>query len=123
MRAGRSVVGLLLFATIPMGCGESKRYPSGRDTVESFGDGTWQIGKTGGGPNYPRKIHLINADTQENLVYDIADWRSEGDWVYLLGSDGKYAVLNFRTNVRGKYESIDQAPEEYRQNLRKLRPK
>ncbi len=123
MRVGSLVIGLVLFVTILIGCGEPKRYPPGRDTVESFGDGTWAIGKTGGGPNYPRKIHLINAETQENLVYDIADWRSEGDWVYLLGSDGKYAVLNFRTNVRGKYGSIDQAPEEYRQNLRKLRPK
>jgi hypothetical protein len=123
MRAGGLAICLVLFATISMGCGEPEKHPSGKDTIASFGDGTWQIGKTGGGPTYPRKIFLLNVETQENLVYDIADWRQEGDWVYALGADGKYAVLNFRTNMRGRYESIDQAPEAYRQGLRKLRPK
>jgi hypothetical protein len=116
----RLLAGAALLAVAALGCGEPKKYPPGKDTVESFGDGTWSIGKTGGGPDYPRKIHLHSAETQETLVYDITDWRRDGDWVYAIGADGRYAVLNFRTNVRGKYASIEEAPEEYRAGLRKL---
>jgi hypothetical protein len=36
--------------------GETKAYEFGKDTVESFGDGTRQIVRTGGGPS--RRRHL-----------------------------------------------------------------
>ena len=120
MRVALYVTGML-FAVLALGCGEPKKYPVGRDTVESFGDGTWSIGKTGGGPNR-RLLFLHNRETQETLVKDVTDWRQEGDWVYAAGSDGQYAVLNFRTNVHGNYGSIEEAPKEHRGALSKLRP-
>jgi hypothetical protein len=102
------------------GIGEPKRYPGGRDTVESFGDGTWCICKTGGGPDHPRQIHLHNCETQETLVQNIAAWRQDGNWVYAVGEDGEYAVLNFRTGFRGKYKRIVDAPKKHREGLRQL---
>jgi hypothetical protein len=119
------VVGLMLlvlaFSAVLSGCGEPKKSPPGKDTVENFGDGTWSICKTGGGSNNPRKEHLHCSETQETLVQDVVDWRQDGDWVYAVGKDGVFAILNFRTNVRAKYEAIEEAPAEHQAQLRRLR--
>jgi hypothetical protein len=123
MRAVALIVGFTVFAIALTGCGEPKKYQRGKDTVESFGDGTWSILKTGGGPNYPRKTHLHCSETQETLVRDIADWREDGDWVYAVGEDGVFAVLNYRTNFHAKYKTVEESPAEYQAGLRRLRSK
>jgi hypothetical protein len=123
MRAVMLFVGLIALAVTFAGCGEPKKYSPGKDTVESFGDGTWSILRTGGGPNNPRKTHLHCSETQETLVRNIADWREDGDWVYAVGEDGMYAVLNFRTNFHATYKTVVESPAEYHAGLRKLQSK
>jgi hypothetical protein len=112
---------LLAVAFALTGCGEPMRFTGGKDTVELFGDGTWSIVKTWGGPNAPRMLNLANSETHSFLVLNIADWRQEGDWVFAVGEDGEYAAVNFRTNEHGKYRAVEEAPEEHRPALRRLR--
>lgn len=124
MRAIGQAAWFLTLSAAFIGCGEPQKYPPNKDTVESFGDGTWAIFKSGGGRDSPRKIHLHCSESpQKTLVVDIVDWRQDGDWVYAVGEDGVYAVLNFRTNFHAKYKTVEEAPEEYRAALRKLRSK
>lgn len=123
MRTVALIVGFIAFAIAINGCGEPQKHPIGKDTVKSFGDGTWQILKTGGVPDYPRKTHLHCSEPNKELVRNIADWREDGDWVYAVGEDGVFAVVNFRTNFNAKYKTVDEAPVEYHAGLRKLRSK
>jgi len=97
MRAVALIVGFTVFAIALTGCGEPK--------------------------NYPRKTHLHCSETQETLVRDIADWREDGDWVYAVGEDGVFAVLNYRTNFHAKYKTVEESPAEYQAGLRRLRSK
>jgi hypothetical protein len=96
-----------------LGCGDSVKYPSGRDTVASFGDGTWQIHKCG------NRV-LYSEETGETLLQDVADWREDGDWVYAVAWSGEIAVLNVRFHVWEKYRTVDDAPPEHWAGLRRL---
>ncbi len=123
MRAATLIIGFAAFAIPFTGCSETNKYPPGKDTVESFGDGTWSIVRTGGGPKDPRKIHLHCSETHESLVRDIADWRQDGDWVFAVSEDGVYVILNFRTNFHTRYKNLEEFPTEYHVGLRSLRSK
>ncbi|QEG31672.1 hypothetical protein GobsT_65160 [Gemmata obscuriglobus] len=110
-----------VIASVMLGCGEPQKYTDGKDTVDSFGDGTWTIAKTGGGPDNPRKLHLYSRETQEHLSDDLASWKRSHDWVYALDASGEYIILNYRTSESGKYRRVEDAPPEHQLTLRSLR--
>lgn len=78
---------ILVFSMLCTACPDRKRYPSGRDTQESYGDGTFQVvGRTpagfyfagSGGPVIPRlwrvykvknKVYLLGQDYVDNLPH------------------------------------------------------
>ncbi len=99
------------------GC-ERKKYPSGRDTIESFGDGRFQIGWVGESKGL--------SDGENELVDAIqylCDWKKKGDWVYMVNVKGEYAVLNYRTAYYKKFKSFQDVPQPYREACEKLRIK
>lgn len=95
---------LILFPTT--GC-DNDKYPTGRDTVQSFGNGRFQIGRT------PSMKFLIDMATKENIMLDISDWQSQGDRVYLVNANGLYTVLNYRTGYYRNYPNLDSVDPEY----------
>lgn len=112
---------LALLGTIFLSGCEKQRHESGRDTIASFGDGTYQIL----GPSF-EKI-LMDVDNQEDLLINIVDFRNRGDYVYAFGqmeySDPQlyYLILNYRTGEHKYYKQIDQAPAQSRSQLSRLR--
>jgi len=113
---------LSMVAAIP-GCGGLRKDTTGKETVETFGDGTWVIIKTDSGPNLPPKMHLYCPELDQTLLRDLVDWRLEGDWVFAVGEDGGFALLNVWTNDRSKYKTIEEAPVWFQPAFRKLRTK
>lgn len=106
------VVVILIFFPVT-GC-DNDKYPSGRDTVQSFGNGRFQIGRT------PSMKFLIDMATKENITLDIRDWQNQGDWVYLVNEDGLYTVLNYRTGYYKNYPNLDSVSPEHRNFCRML---
>ncbi len=96
---------------------------AGKDTVWQFGDGTWSLDKTGSRASDDRKVWLRSGETQTGLNSPVIDWRQSGPWVYLLCDDGTYAVLNHKASELATYPRPDDAPEEHRAGLGRLRPR
>ena len=84
------------------GC--EKKYPGGRDTVASFGDGRFQIIRLPGG----RYLH--DSETSQSITGNVREWIQDGDMVYLVNGDGEYVVLNHRMGSVSKFVSIDKVP-------------
>ncbi len=95
-------------------------HPAGRDTVDYFGNGRFQILQGIGHQS------LHDVETQNTLVYIVHDWRKAGDRVYAVGKEDTkgrviYVVLNYRTGSHDVFHEIAQAPMEYRGELSKLK--
>jgi len=71
-----------------LGCGVEQRIPVGRDTVDSFGDGTYQVLRS------PDRKVLFNCEHQRTILDDVKAWRRSGDDVYARGAYGQMVVLN-----------------------------
>ena len=91
----------------------------GRDTVEGFGNGRFQI------VEHHVPWLLDNKTGQAIPPYNfgcmLAGWRRRGDWVYALTDSGWYVVLNYRTGVSHLYSSLQSVPVRHRVKMRNLR--
>lgn len=103
----------VLLILAPLGC-DNDKYPSGRDTVKSFGDGRFQIGRT------PSMLFLIDMATKDNIMLDVKKWESQGELVYLVNKEGMYTVLNYRTGYHKNYPRLDDVPPEHRSYCKRL---
>ena len=112
--------GIVLNALVVMSC-ERIDHPAGRDTVASFGNGRFQVLYGMQGQSL-RDIQI----PQATLIYALHEWNRSGDWVYAVGDDTHgllvYVVLNYRTGFHETFKSVDDASEEYKKPLGKLRP-
>lgn len=80
---------LLFVISCLYGCKEMK-YNSGRDTIESFGNGRFQIIRVDG----ERKT-LYDLEKQRTIVYKAVNWKKSKDYVYILeGRNSTFVVLN-----------------------------
>ena len=82
----RMVMPLVIVCCI--GCGANQKHPVGKDTVESFGDGTYQVVRVLG------QQVFVDIEHQRELVHDVKAWRRSDDDVYVLGADGQMVVVN-----------------------------
>ena len=96
---------------------EREDYPVGRDTVDFFGNARFQIGRVG--PDN-RERWLFDS-TQVLGLLQVADWRRRGDFVLVLGTDGRYTVLNYRTGRYRTYARLDDMPVGLRSGAKRLR--
>lgn len=78
--------------------GENIKYPSGFDTVRSFGDGTYQIVR-----NNDKSMCLLNSNFHsgriENKIYK---YEVKGDRIYVCGAIG-YTIINYKANELKQY--------------------
>jgi hypothetical protein len=88
---------LVLIITIISGCSDAYRYPPGKDTVEIYGDGTYQI------LSGPTSNTLANIETQEDIELVVYKYKEESPLVYVIGESG-YTILNYQTGKIKKYK-------------------
>lgn len=84
---------------VAVACKKTK-YPSGKDTIESFGDGKFQISKT------PSRFVLINEKTNEFLESNIYRYKEIKPFVYIIGESG-YLILNYETGEIKKHKKVE----------------
>ena len=71
------------------GC-EQQKYPWGRDTVDSFGNGRFQIGRT--------PTMLVLSDREGSVVVNnVKNWKAKSGYVFLMDGNGKCWKVDYRT--------------------------
>ncbi|WCM59188.1 hypothetical protein [Paenibacillus polymyxa] len=93
------------------------KYPSGKDTVEYFGDGTFQIFR-GGRDNCLILYNHLAAPT-ENAVDNIVSYKIEKNIVYLVG-ENSFIKLDSNTNMYEQKKRISDFTSKDREIFNKL---
>jgi len=103
-----------LLAAVGAGCGR-KKHRTGRDTVDWFGDGRFQVcwGQYD-------EVGLVDCENQVCFL-DLRDWRKKGDLVYMVNKKGEYAVLNHVTGVMDTFPALRDVPLPYRKECERLK--
>ncbi|HWL23499.1 MAG TPA: hypothetical protein VNR38_07090 [Ureibacillus sp.] len=91
------------------GCSNDYKYQPGKDTVEIYGDGTYQI--LSGNTNT-----LANVETQENPEEIVFKYKDEKPLVFVIGESG-YTILNYQTGEIKKYKKMNEIPTKQRKVL------
>lgn len=83
------------------GCVQEK-HPAGKDTVDSFGDGTFQIVILGDGTK-----GLVNLDKVLDMVIvnNIKKYKKINGLLYVIGN-GEYAILDYKTGEISKFKEL-----------------
>ncbi|MEH7336451.1 hypothetical protein V7161_27885 [Neobacillus drentensis] len=89
------------------GCSNDYKYPPGKDTVEIYGDGTYQILSVG------TSNTLYNVKTQEDIEKVVYKYKEKKPSVYVIGESG-YTVLNYQTGKIKKYIKMNEIPTKQR---------
>lgn len=55
------------------------------------------------------------------VVFPLKAWLNHKEWVYCLGEDGKYSILNYVTGESKTFDSLQDAPGEHRAYLALVR--
>jgi hypothetical protein len=98
-----------------VGC-KQKKYHSGRDTVESFGDGRFEIGRLSG-----EKLVLGDAENRTAGFMDVYKYKTKGNWVFASSEEDTFAVLNYETGDYTMYKDINFVPDDYKKIFSKIR--
>ncbi|KJD43920.1 hypothetical protein [Paenibacillus terrae] len=96
------------------------KYPSGKDTVEYFSDGTFQIFR--GGPHYPLILYNHLADPLEKAVDNIVSYKIKKNIVYLVG-ENSFIKLDSSTNTYEQKKRISDFTSKDREIFNKLMEK
>ena len=111
-----SITGVILFSLF--GC-EEQKYPWGRDTEESFGNGRFQIlgGSTG---VKPEEVLLYDNETRTIVVHFVENWTVMSEHVFLVDTNGKCWRVNYRSGVVASFEKPESADTVDRNTFEKL---
>ncbi|GIX01684.1 MAG: hypothetical protein KatS3mg112_0621 [Thermogutta sp.] len=95
---------------------EAQKYPWGRDTRDSFGDGRFQIGRFWDGEEYVLVLMDQEPLAGRGIVSNVRNWEARGNFVFVVDEAGKCWKLNFRTGELVSYERVRDVsdPEERR---------
>ncbi|MDQ0046036.1 hypothetical protein J2T18_000308 [Paenibacillus polymyxa] len=96
------------------------KYPSGKDTVEYFGDGTFQIFR--GGPHNSLILYNHLANPLENAVDNIVSYKIKKNIVYLVG-ENSFIKLDSSTNTYEQKKQISDFTSKDREIFNKLTEK
>lgn len=103
---------LVLFA----GCRDVK-YPSGRDTIKSFGDGRFQVLRVKG-----NKRTLYDVQQQQTIARSVEKWKVVENHICTLDhASGAFVVVDLKTGICRQYGNVENAPVELRSALEALR--
>lgn len=99
------IASLLILLTLSLGC-EKYIYEPGRDTIEIFGDGTYQIYKIIDGKT------LYDNRRMEDIEPYVSKYIINDPLVYLQGSKG-FTILNYEKRVIKQNKNLNKfTPEE-----------
>lgn len=99
------------------------KYQSGRDTIVSFGDGTYQIlqvpispAQSGSKPTYVYSLYNLNSDSE--IEDNVIEYLQIKQNVYTVGEKG-YTVLNYETGEITQEKVLKDIPEKYKEIFNK----
>lgn len=91
------------------GCGQEQRYPSGRDTVKSFGNGRYQV------LHLPDDLEVLyDLQKQEDVVRSPLSWETRGNLAQITGNKGSIKVriqIDLRNNQIEELKTKQSQPE------------
>ncbi|MFE4569798.1 hypothetical protein [Paenibacillus chitinolyticus] len=101
------VVLMIIFGAVMVLKDGKERFPSGKDTVESFGDGTFQILRGYVDNKQVDSLFNYNMDILEQVVEkNIKNYKVKDRMLYVLGDEG-YTRINIQTYEVKKSKSLD----------------
>lgn len=112
LKDGKIILTIFFIMSSFFGCGTDK-YPMGRDTVKSFGNGRYQILYIG------KDKCLMNVETQSTIVLQVAKFRTRGTKLFVTGKDGKFTILDYKNDEYKIYDDTNSLPEEYKYIFKK----
>ncbi|MEJ3719657.1 hypothetical protein WGM54_16740 [Paenibacillus polymyxa] len=114
------VITTTIIFLVNLGDNTKYKYPSGKDTVEYFGDGTFQIYR--GGPHDPLILYNHLADPPENTVDNIVSYKIKKNIVYVVG-EKSFIKLDSSTNTYEQKKPISDFTSKDREIFNKLMEK
>ena len=81
---------------------QKMKYPPGKDTIHSFSDGTFSVGR------FPSDVKLLNSEKQEAVDSYISMYRDIPPFAYVIGL--KYTVLNYQSGEIRQFQNLDDIP-------------
>lgn len=97
------------------------KYPSGKDTVEYFGDGTFQI-YSGGGAGEPPILYTHQIEAPNSVIDNVLSYKIEENIVYVVG-ENSFIKLNSSTNTYEQKKRISDFTSEDREIFNELMEK
>ncbi|MDP4268062.1 MAG: hypothetical protein Q8880_11575 [Bacteroidota bacterium] len=102
----KKLFAIMIIMLIPLtltSCIESNvKYPDGRDTVKSFGDGTYQFSYT----DDKKYLILINVAVPTSIDDKVINYELIKDKLYVYGGIG-YTILDCETNMVRQYLTFE----------------
>lgn len=118
-----SILALILVMCSALIAYQKVKYQSGRDTVVSFGDGTYQIlrapippAQSGSKPTFV--YSLCNLDTDSDIEDNVIEYLQIKHDIFAFGEKG-YTVLNYKTGEITQEKELKDMPEKYQEISKK----
>lgn len=95
---------LAVFTSLLIGCRDVE-YRAGRDTIQSFGDGRYQVLRIS------EHQVLYDLQRQEEVLRGVTNWlKSNEEIILMAGSQGPFVILHLNSNIAEKFLDIEMAP-------------
>lgn len=95
-----------------------RKYPYGKDTLEFFGDGTFQIYR-GGGAGEPPILYTHQIEAPNSVIDNVLSYKIEKNIVYVVGENG-FIKLDSSTNTYEQKKRISDFTSKDREIFNKL---
>ncbi|MDH2331808.1 hypothetical protein [Paenibacillus polymyxa] len=94
-----------------------RKYPYGKDTLEFFGDGTFQIYR--GGAGEPPILYTHQIEAPNSVIDNVLSYKIEKNIVYVVGENG-FIKLDSSTNTYEQKKRISDFTSKDREIFNKL---
>ncbi|KOO40322.1 hypothetical protein [Priestia koreensis] len=109
---------ITLLATSLVACQKGKDYPEGKDTVESYQNGRYQILKVT--DTVTQSLGLVDLKTSETITFPISSYLKEKSIVLVKGPN-EFVIIDIKTNKLKKYSTPNKIPEKYQSIFKKMK--
>jgi hypothetical protein len=97
------------------------KYEPGKDTVDIFGDGTYQILRIVD-ENLKEHKSLYNNEKQESIIENVLNYKEHKSLLYVVGDD-KYTIVNYIANKVKQYDDMKSIPKSDKGIFKELKAK
>jgi hypothetical protein len=117
LRMAKYLLIALLILPLAGGCGKAKKkklFLPSNETVEQFGDGRFEIRRTGS------RQMLYDSKSARPLFPDVRAYLEEDDWVYTVNIKNEYCLLNTESGDYTVFRGLNDVPDEHKTPFLKL---